>query len=82
MNEKNELVVVAGADGFIGGSLVADLRRQGYSRIRAVGAKPFERWYQHFADVENMHLDLKDRQNCEIASLTSPCSATLQPRGR
>ena len=37
MNEKNELVVVAGADGFIGGSLVADLRRQGYTRIRAVG---------------------------------------------
>ena len=31
MSEKNELVVVAGADGFIGGSLVADLRRQGYT---------------------------------------------------
>ena len=39
MNEKNEIVVVAGADGFIGGSLVADLRRQGYTRIRAVGAR-------------------------------------------
>ena len=68
MNEKNELVVVAGADGFIGGSLVADLRRQGYSRIRAVGAKPFERWYQHFSEVENVQLDLKDRQNRETAA--------------
>ena len=68
MNEKNELVVVAGADGFIAGSLVADLRRQGYTRIRAVGAKPFERWYQHFPDVENMQLDLKDRQNCDKAA--------------
>src|SRR5271170_2733985 len=68
MNEKNELVVVAGADGFIGGSLVADLRRQGYTQIRAGGAKPFERWYQRFPDGENVILDLKDRQNCETAS--------------
>jgi len=68
MNEKNEIVVVAGADGFIGGSLVADLRRQGYTRIRAVGAKPFERWYQHFPDVENVQLDLKDRENCETVA--------------
>lgn len=67
MSEKNELVVVAGADGFIGGSLVADLRRQGYSRIRGVGAKPFEHWCQHFPDVENIQLDLKERQNCETA---------------
>ena len=68
MNEKNEIVVVAGADGFIAGSLVADLRRQGYTRIRAVGAKPFEQWFQHFPDVENLVLDLKDRQNCETAT--------------
>ncbi|MGA7382906.1 MAG: NAD-dependent epimerase/dehydratase family protein [Terriglobales bacterium] len=68
MNEKNEIVMVAGADGFIGGSLVADLRRQGYTRIRAVGIKPFEEWYQHFPDVENVMLDLRDRQNCETAS--------------
>ncbi len=65
MNEKNELVVVAGADGFIAGSLVADLRRQGYTKIRAVGAKPFAQWYQHFPDVENLQLDLKDLENCE-----------------
>jgi GDP-D-mannose 3',5'-epimerase len=68
MSEKNELVVVAGADGFIGGSLVADLRRQGYQRIRAVGTKPFEKWYQHFKDIENVQLDLKDRQNCDMAA--------------
>lgn len=67
MNEKNDLVVVAGADGFIGSSLVCDLRRQGYTRIRAVGAKPFEQWCQHFPDVESMQLDLKDRENCEKA---------------
>ncbi len=67
-NEKDELVLVAGADGFIGGSLVADLRRQGYSRIRAVGAKPFERWYQRFPDVENLQFDLKDMNNCEAVT--------------
>ncbi len=68
MSEKNELVVVAGADGFIGGALVADLRRQGYTRIRAVGVKSFGHWYQHFPDLENLQLDLKDRQNCETAA--------------
>jgi GDP-D-mannose 3', 5'-epimerase len=68
MNEKNELVVVAGADGFIAGSLVAHLRCQGYTRIRAVGAKPFEEWHQRFPDVENLELDLKDLQNCETAT--------------
>ncbi len=68
MNEKNELVLVAGGDGFIGGSLVADLRRQGYTRIRSVGLKPFDSWYQRFPDVENLRLDLKDPKNCEIAS--------------
>ncbi len=68
MSNKDEVVVVAGADGFIGGWLVADLRRQGYKRIRAVGIKPIERWYQHFPDAENLQLDLKDKQNCETAA--------------
>jgi GDP-D-mannose 3', 5'-epimerase len=68
MNEKDELVVVAGADGFIGGCLVADLRRQGYTRIRAIGIQPFEQWNQYFSDVENLQLDLTDRENCETAA--------------
>ncbi len=68
MDEKNELIVVAGADGFIAGALVADLRRQGYKKIRAVGIKPFEQWYQRFPDVENLQLDLKNLQNCQAAS--------------
>ena len=68
MSEKNDLVAVAGADGFIGGCLVSDLRRQGYTHIRAVGAKPFEHWSQCFPDVEIVRLDLKDRQNCETVA--------------
>ena len=65
---KNELVVVTGAGGFIGGSLVADLRRQGFQKIRAVDIKPFEEWYQHFDDVENLSLDLNLKANCETAA--------------
>jgi GDP-D-mannose 3', 5'-epimerase len=68
MAEKNELVVVAGADGFIGGCLVADLLRQGYTRIRAVGIQPFEEWSQHFPEVENLRLDLTERENCETTA--------------
>jgi len=64
---NNELVVVAGAGGFIGGSLVADLRRQGYRRIRAVDIKPLEEWFQRFHDVENVALDLSLVQNCRRA---------------
>ena len=63
--DKQNLVVVAGAGGFIGGSLVASLRAQGYKRIRAVDVKPFEEWYQHFGDVENLCLDLNLKENCE-----------------
>ncbi len=43
---KDELILVTGAGGFIGGSMVADFRRQGYKRIRAVDIKPIAEWYQ------------------------------------
>jgi GDP-D-mannose 3',5'-epimerase len=62
------LVVVAGAGGFIGGNLISTLRTQGHKRIRGVDIKPLEEWYQHFDDVENLSLDLNLRENCEIAS--------------
>ena len=63
--DKQNLVVVAGAGGFIGGSLVASLRSRGYTRIRAVDSKPFHEWYQQFSDVENLCLDLNLKENCE-----------------
>lgn len=59
------IVVVTGAGGFIGGELVAEFRRQGYSHIRAVDIKPCEEWYQHFPDVENFSLDLNLKENCD-----------------
>jgi GDP-D-mannose 3',5'-epimerase len=62
------LVVVTGAGGFIGGHLVAEFRRQGYKRIRAVDIKPFTEWYQRFDDVENLSLDLNGKENCQTAA--------------
>jgi len=58
-------VLVCGAGGFIGGHLVADLRKQGVKTIRAVDIKPFDQWYQKFDDVENYHLDLSEKEACE-----------------
>lgn len=60
-------VVVCGAGGFIGGHLVADLRRSGVQGIRAVDLKPIEDWYQRFDDVENASADLQHYDACVAA---------------
>jgi GDP-D-mannose 3',5'-epimerase len=59
--DKDSLVVVTGAGGFIGGHLVRDLREQGFKKIRAVDVKPLGEWYQRFDDVENVRGDLKEK---------------------
>lgn len=64
----NDLVLVTGAGGFIGGALVESLRKQGYNRIRAVDIKPLDHWYQRFEDVESLSLDLQGKENCETAA--------------
>jgi GDP-D-mannose 3', 5'-epimerase len=61
------LVVVGGGGGFIGGHLVASLRHQGVSRIRAIDIKQPEEWHQHFDDVENLQLDLREKRSCTTA---------------
>ncbi len=63
----DEMVVVCGGGGFIGGHLVADLRRQGVRRIRAVDIKPFSEWHQRFPDVENLRLDLSEKESAYAA---------------
>jgi nucleoside-diphosphate-sugar epimerase len=66
-SKPHGLVVVTGAGGFIGGHLIAELRRLGHSQLRAVDFKPLEEWYQVFPDVENRQLDLRERTACEQA---------------
>jgi GDP-D-mannose 3',5'-epimerase len=66
--EKSDLVLVTGAGGFIGGHLVAELRRRGHQRIRAVDIKPAHEWYQRFDDVDNHTLDLSRLDASEQAA--------------
>lgn len=66
-NLRKQRVVVCGAGGFIGGHLVADLIKKGYTNIRAIDIKPFKEWNQHFKQVENLQLDLSNAHDCERA---------------
>ncbi|MCX7046024.1 MAG: NAD-dependent epimerase/dehydratase family protein [Candidatus Sumerlaeota bacterium] len=58
------IIVVAGGGGFIGGHLVAELRRQPGVKVRAIDIKPLKEWWQRFDDVENLQMDLQLRENC------------------
>jgi nucleoside-diphosphate-sugar epimerase len=68
MNLKGETAVVCGAGGFIGGHLVKGLIANGVNVVRAVDVKPLEEWYQVTDGVENLALDLKDKENCLVAA--------------
>lgn len=63
---KNQPVVVAGAGGFIGGHLVQRLVNDGVP-VRAVDKKPLDQWWQRHSGVENLVLDLQDRNHCLTA---------------
>jgi len=66
--DKNELIVVGGAGGFIAGSLVRYFHDKGFTRIRAVDKKPLAEWYQRTPGVESLSLDLSDPENCRRAA--------------
>ena len=60
---KDDLIVVTGAGGFIGGSLVRYFHDLGYARIRAVDRKPLPEWYQRVPGVESLCMDLSEKAN-------------------
>ena len=59
----NRLVVVAGAGGFIGGHLAAELTRRG-ARVRAADIKPVPAWFYRNRRMQMISADLKDRDAC------------------
>jgi GDP-D-mannose 3', 5'-epimerase len=61
---RKELVLVAGAGGFIGGWLVKHLLEATNFAVRAVDKKPISEWYQVFDQAENLSLDLSKIENC------------------
>ena len=64
----DKLITVAGAGGFIGGHLVRRLVADGHTAIRAVDIKPLDEWFQRLPGVENLCLDLRDKDACQRAS--------------
>jgi len=66
MTDCEDIILVAGAGGFIGGHLVKRLIERGH-KVRAVDIKPVGEWYQLFSEAENHSLDLKSLANCRTA---------------
>lgn len=62
----SEKILVAGGGGFIGGHMVARLKSEGHD-VRSVDMKPTADWYQVHPDVENLQLDLAEKDACEKA---------------
>jgi GDP-D-mannose 3', 5'-epimerase len=61
---KDDLIVITGAGGFIGGALVHYFRDEGFTRIRAVDKKPLPDWYQIVPQVESLCFDVSEEINC------------------
>lgn len=62
--KRDDLIVITGAGGFIGGNLALHFRKKGFTRIRAVDKKPLGEWYLHVPGVENLCLDVSEEANC------------------
>jgi len=64
---RDDLIVIGGAGGFIGGSLARHFKDKGFRRIRAIDKKPLAEWYQKVSEAENLCMDLSKEENCKRA---------------
>ena len=62
--KKDDLIVITGAGGFIGGNLAGYFKKKGFTNIRAVDKKPLYEWYLHVPGAQNLSLDVSDDENC------------------
>ncbi len=60
---KDDLIVIAGAGGFIAGALTRYFHDKGFTRIRAIDRKPIPQWYQRVPGVESISMDLSVQEN-------------------
>ena len=58
---KDDLIVIGGAGGFIAGALTRYFHDQGFTRIRAIDKKPLPEWYQNVPGVESLCIDLSEK---------------------
>jgi len=61
--QKDDLIVITGAGGFIAGALTRYFHDKGFIRIRAIDKKPLPDWYQHVPGVESLCLDVSEKEN-------------------
>jgi len=64
---RDELILIAGAGGFIGGALARRFHDQSFRHIRAVDKKPLSQWYQRVPGVKSLCLDVSIPENCARA---------------
>ena len=65
--DKSSRILIAGAGGFIGGSLCRHFKDKGFTNIRGVDKKPLSEWYQRTPGIECLCLDLSQEKNCRRA---------------
>src|ERR1039457_6879076 len=65
--KKDDLILITGAGGFIGGNLALYFTKKGVTRIRAVDKKPLYEWYLKMPGVESLCLDVSQENNCRRA---------------
>jgi len=62
--KKNDLIVITGGGGFIGGNLALYFKKKGFTNIRAVDKKPLYEWYIQVPGVQNLCFDVSNEENC------------------